>query len=153
MSLVATFYAAGTPRPQGSKRGFVQGGQVRLVESGGVKHKDWRATVAHAAHDAMDGRAPVAGPLSVAMTFHLSRPKSHPKTRRTWPVKRPDCDKLVRSVADSLTHVVWKDDSQIVELVARKCWAYNTGPQAPDATGWAPGPGVTVWVRSCEVQP
>lgn len=125
MTQVVSFHAAGMPKPQGSKRGFAVGGKVRLVESGGAAHKDWRATVTAEATAAMRHRTPEDGPLRLEVTFYLPRPKSHPKTRRTWPIARPDIDKLVRSIADSLTHVVWRDDSQVVELRARKTWAYD----------------------------
>lgn len=135
--MTVAFYAAGTPKPQGSKRAFVMGGKARLVESGGAQHKDWRATVSQAAHDAMGGAGPMDGPVHVRITFWLQRPKSHPKTRQTWPTQRPDIDKLVRSVLDSMTHVVWKDDSQVIDLDADKRWAYHD-------TQFGPGVSVTV---------
>lgn len=117
------FYAHGRPKPQGSKRGFVQGGKVRLVEAGGDAHKDWRATVTSAALEAMGDRPLLDGALNVRLVFALPRPKAHPKTKRTWPVARPDIDKLVRSVLDSMSHVVFRDDSQVVHLQACKVWA------------------------------
>lgn len=127
------FRAAGMPRPQGSKRGFVnsRNGQVIITESNPKGHRDWRATVAAAAQDAMEGRALLDGPLRVTMTFALPRPKSHPKTRRTWPTTRPDVDKLARAVADSCTHTIWRDDSQIVVLYVSKLWAEVDTPEGP----------------------
>lgn len=122
---VVQFHAAGMPKPQGSKRAFVVGNRAVMTESNKAGHKDWRATVTAEATAAMAHRSPEDGPLRLEVTFYLPRPKSHPKTRRTWPIARPDIDKLVRSIADSLTHVVWRDDSQVVELVARKTWAYD----------------------------
>lgn len=139
MTLVATFTARGLPRPQGSKRAFIANGRAVMTESNKAGHKDWRATVAQAALDAMGEQRPVDGPLAVTMTFALPRPKSHPKTRTTWPVARPDIDKLVRAVADSCTHTIWRDDSQVVQLVTTKCWAGID-------VEW--GPGVLVTVES-----
>ena len=129
--LIVDFVAVGLPKPQGSKRAFIAGGRARVVEQ--VDNKDWRATVQHAAIEAMAGRPPVEGPVAVTVTFALPRPKSHPKTRRTWPTARPDVDKLVRAVNDSLTHVVWGDDSQIVSMHAAKVWAHIDIPRAPGA--------------------
>lgn len=120
---VVAFTAHGMPKPQGSKRAFIAGGRAVMTESNKGGHRDWRATVSSCALDAMGDRPMVEGPLAVVMTFAMPRPKSHPKGRRTWPQQRPDVDKLVRAVADSCTHIVWKDDSQVVELTARKVWA------------------------------
>lgn len=118
------FYAHGMPKPQGSKRAFVgAGGRAVMTESNTAGHRDWRATVASAALDAMGTQALLAGPLLVRLVFALPRPKSHPKTKRTWPVARPDIDKLTRAVLDSMTHVVFRDDSQVVQLQVCKVWA------------------------------
>jgi Holliday junction resolvase RusA-like endonuclease len=38
-------------------------------------------------------------------------------------LKRQTFDKLVRSAADSLTRIVFNDDSQIVDLIAMKRYA------------------------------
>lgn len=122
---VVTFTAHGHPKPQGSKRAFINKhtGRAGLAESGERAHKDWRGTVTSAALDAMGPHPMVQGPLVVTMVFALQRPKSHPKRRRTWPVARPDVDKLARAVLDSCNQVVWRDDTQVVDLRARKVWA------------------------------
>jgi hypothetical protein len=44
-------------------------------------------------------------------------------------VKKPDLDKLVRSVKDALKNVVWADDSQVTFIRAMK--AYAVGGDAP----------------------
>lgn len=124
------FYAHGAPKPQGSKRAFVHNGRAVMTESNKAGHRDWRATVTAAALDAMDGHQLLGGPLRVRLVFALPRPKSHPKTRRTWPIARPDIDKLTRAVLDSCTHVVWRDDSQVVDLHVAKVWAEIDTPSA-----------------------
>ncbi len=60
------------------------------------------------------------GPIRIDLHFGLPKPKSAPKRRRVWPDRRPDLDKLTRAVLDALTHIVFSDDSQIVELSASK---------------------------------
>ena len=45
------------------------------------------------------------------------------KKRRAYHTVKPDLDKLVRAVKDALKHVLWKDDAQVIELVARKGYA------------------------------
>lgn len=126
-----TFAARGIPKPQGSKRAFVANGRAVMTESNKAGHKDWRATVSAAALDAIGDRPLLEGPLAVVITFALPRPKSHPKTRTTWPIARPDVDKLERAILDSCTHIIWRDDSQVVDLRAVKVWAEINVPQPP----------------------
>lgn len=119
------FFAAGTPAPQGSKKGFVRGGRAVLVESS-AKVKPWREDVRTASQKAMGGDwEPISGPVAVHATFWLRRPISAPKTRRTFPVTQPDLDKLVRSTMDALTSAgVYRDDSVAVELHIRKRYVH-----------------------------
>ena len=58
--------------------------------------------------------------MGIVLDFGIPKPKSAPKTRRVWPDKRPDLDKLSRSVLDALTYVIFADDSQVVHLRATK---------------------------------
>lgn len=132
------FFVPGTPRPQGSKRGFVNKytGKVAMVESAGAPLKDWRGDVKRFAVDAQGDLAPLTGPVGVLLDFRLQRPKSHPKTRVTYPISRPDCDKLARSVLDALTVVCFKDDSQITRLVVWKKWAKVGEPSGCQIMVW-----------------
>lgn len=119
-----SFTVLGTPKPQGSKRGYVNKhtGRVSLVDQAGAPLQDWRIGVQQAALTAMDGRPPLEGPIYVSLRFHLARPKSHPKTKPTWPATRPDIDKLARACLDALTHVCFVDDGQVVFLSVAKAW-------------------------------
>lgn len=112
-------FVAGRPAPQGSKR-HIGGG--RLVESS-TALAPWRTTVAwHAAQ--VWRAAPLDGPLQVRAEFVLPRPKSLPKRLPTPPhTKKPDVDKLIRAVMDALTGVVWRDDSQVIDLHPTKRYA------------------------------
>lgn len=118
-----TFTVFGNPAPQGSKRHV---GRGILVESSPAL-KDWRLDVTMAARKAMEGRLPLEGAVAVALTFSLRKPTSMPK-KVLWPTKRPDVDKLARGVLDALTAGgVFGDDSQVVHLVADKCYAGTLG--------------------------
>lgn len=143
MSL-ATFRILGVPCPQGSKsfKGMVEGkrGQQipRLVESSKLLPK-WRKEVTKQATIAWRN-PPLNQPLVVIMTFTLPKPASAPKTRTTWPDRKPDVSKLARAVEDSLTDAgVFADDARIVDLIARKRYP-NEG------AGALPSPGVVVHV-------
>lgn len=112
----------GAPAPQGSKKfvGTTSTGRGLLVESS-KKVKPWRQDVKAAGITAMAGRAPLDGPLLVVMTFTLPKPASAPKSRRTWPMRKPDASKLARSTEDALTDAgVWADDARLVSLVVHK---------------------------------
>jgi Holliday junction resolvase RusA-like endonuclease len=124
------FRVAGHPVTQGSKRGFAVGGHVRLVESGGDKHKLWR----HAVNDEARRKwveAPLTGAVALLLVFDIQPPKTLTKARRAaGPIgaHSGDVDKLARAVLDSLTGVVYLDDSQVRPLVVDKQWAGPAGP-------------------------
>lgn len=106
----------GSPAPQGSKK-FVgmAGGHGVMVESS-KKVKPWREDVKAAALLVRNGRPPLDAPLRVRMVFTVPKPASAPKTRRTWPMRKPDVSKLVRSTEDALTDAgIWVDDARVVE--------------------------------------
>jgi len=160
---VLTVHVVGTPKPQGSKRGFVvpgrDGGKARavVVDTAKAPLKDWRGSVTVAVqraiteqvvenHPGLDPTSdavcwqPLAGPLAVRLVFALPRPASAPKTRRVWPSGRVgDVDKLARSVLDSLTDAgVWLDDAQVVDLHVVKDYP------GPDIGQHVPGVRITV---------
>ena len=114
----------GMPTPQGSMRAFVRGGKpIITTTSRGLK--GWRDLVAFAANAAaqdQDAEMVEKGAVHLDIMFFLPKPKSEPKTRRTWPDRRPDLDKLVRAVLDALTGVAYRDDGQVVSLMATKDW-------------------------------
>lgn len=129
------FTVPGRPRPQGSKRPFVNKhtGRVQMVESS--KHiGEWRARVSQIAAQAMEGMELLAGPVTMNVTFVLGRPKAHYRTGRNAhllrdgqpvaPCSTPDVDKLLRGVLDALTGTVFADDGQVVAVVARKVFGW-----------------------------
>lgn len=125
-----SFVVRGLPVSQGSSRAFVVKGRP-IITSTAKGLAVWRRLVA----DVAQGYAPPdlwEGPIRIDLSFGLPKPKSAPKRRRVWPDKRPDLDKLTRGVLDALTHIVFRDDSQIVEIAATK----DYGP-----------PGVAIEIR------
>jgi len=114
----------GLPIPQGSKKFVGMRGDRPLMVEDNKRHAPWRKEVTkqasvEALRQCMPG--PLEGPIVAVMTFTLPKPKSAPKTRRSWPCTKPDVSKLVRAVEDSLTDaLVWADDARVVDLVARK---------------------------------
>ena len=63
-------------------------------------------------------KKPLEGPLSVIMQIYKPKPKSKPKKIFFWTTK-PDLDNFIK-ILDALNGVFWLDDSQIVEIRAKK---------------------------------
>lgn len=132
-----TIEVTGTPVPQGSTRAFVVNGRA-ITTAANTKTKPWRQDVVAAALNAIaddpDAGWPLLGPLGVEITFALPRIKAHYRTGRRanelrenaprWSDKKPDIDKLQRAILDALTDAgVWRDDSQVAQVTARKEYA------------------------------
>jgi Holliday junction resolvase RusA-like endonuclease len=77
--------------------------------------------------------APLEGPLALTLIFVLPRPASKRWKKRAMPrephTSRPDTDNLVKSIKDSLTKLIWNDDSQIYDL--RACKVIAAGDEQP----------------------
>jgi crossover junction endodeoxyribonuclease RusA len=111
-----SFFVAGVPAPQGSKRHV---GNGRMVESS-KKVAPWRYAVIQKVQE-LDLVHGLIGPLEVTASFLLPAPKAF---KREWPSVRPDLDKLLRSTFDALTMSgLWIDDSQVIALMANKRYA------------------------------
>ena len=119
----------GEPAPQGSKRVY----NGRIVEAGSKKLKPWRKAIADAAYNLLsEEHSLITGPLKVEVDFYLPRPKSVTPKKRPDPIVPPDLDKLVRALLDGIgqSQVIWQDDSQVVDIEARKHYADFTEPGA-----------------------
>lgn len=117
--VVVELFVAGRPAPQGSKRHVGKGVMIESSKAVGP----WRTVVAWTAAQAHRG-APADGALAVHVEFVMPRPARLPKRLPTPPhTSKPDTDKLLRAVGDALTAVVWRDDSQVVDLHGVKRYA------------------------------
>jgi Holliday junction resolvase RusA-like endonuclease len=145
----------GTPAPQGSKKAFairkggVYTGKVAMAESSKERVKSWRQAVLEAAESA---HACVLdpGPVTLGVCFWMRRPAGHYGTGRNAmkvrpsapavPAGKPDLSKLVRATEDALTDAgVWKDDAQVVDIVATKRYADRRRPGASiNVLPWTP---------------
>ena len=86
-------------------------------------HRPWRDAVAWAAREARQRSGIVAGPVCVEIIFTMPKPKSAPKRKRTWPDRKPDIDKLCRTVLDGITiGGLIEDDARVTDLWALKCF-------------------------------
>lgn len=77
----------------------------------------------------------IEGPIKISCTFYMPRPKSHYGTGRNagklkanapeLHTKKPDLDNLEKWCLDCLNEIAWKDDSQVVESIAKKLYSDN----------------------------
>lgn len=73
---------------------------------------------------------PIQGPVRLVVTFHMPIPKGTSGIRRTQMlnglihhISRPDCSNLVKFTEDTLKEIVIADDSQVVQIEARKIYS------------------------------
>lgn len=135
----------GAPTTKGSMRCVGRGGKHQLIADNRPALKTWtRQLHAGVAYLRLHGlRELLVGPVGVDITFTVERPKSVPLTERAWPTARGlDVDKAARAVLDALQPHLFRDDAQVVELGARKCY-----PDTPGCPGRLDQPGarIRIW--------
>ena len=129
------FYVRGAPIPQGSLTAHAHKRKDNTIyasvhyEVGSKLHR-WRRSIAVAARDEW-GEQPTYHHVRLTLTFYMKRPLSHykgidfglkPRYDRVAHETAPDLDKLVRAVMDALSEVIYADDKQVTEIVARKIY-------------------------------
>jgi len=131
------FTVLGQPETKGSAKAIVpkkwaddahRAGTVprAIVTNDNPSAAAWEQRIATEAQTvASDGL--FVGPVIIAVTFWLPRPKSLPKYVRHH-LTRPDCDKAARCVLDALSGVLYHDDKQVVALHVRKLFAAPAAP-------------------------
>lgn len=144
------FIVPGDPIPQGSMKPV---GKGRMAHSN-AGLTTWRQKVNLLARSKVGpGWKPWDGPIALDLIFTLKRPKSAPKTKVIYPATKPDLDKLVRAVGDSLC----PNDSGAFRLIAEDSRIVEYGQIAktfPTPMNTHPGalrsPGARIRVRLLE---
>lgn len=126
-----SFTVLGIAKGQGSMKAFIgvgkNGAPVARVKPDSAKMVPWRQEVgwcalrarADAGYADVNAFAGRHAPVIVGLMFYIAKPKYLTK-KVTWPARKPDLDKLARSVFDAMKGILYEDDGQIVQLVARK---------------------------------
>lgn len=114
-------FIEGEPKSQGSKKAYRRGNSIVMVEANKDLPK-WREHMTRMLELKMlEEQTKFETAVSVALTFWLPRPKT---VTRQYATSTYDIDKLTRAVLDSITKAgVWRDDSDVVDLTARKTYA------------------------------
>lgn len=104
----------------------------RAVKGRAIGYKDKKVTayesyVKSIAKTYMADEEPMIGPVLVSITAFFEIKKSYSKRKiddiksgRCFPTKKPDCDNIAKSILDSLNGIVFKDDSQVIDLIVKK---------------------------------
>lgn len=125
------------PEPQGSSRAFVVKGRA-IITSANKNLKSFRQQVSIAAITVMnEGKhelIPKKIPVDLTVTFFFKRPAS--KSKNAFMVVRPDLDKILRAIGDSLTGICFDDDSQITDVCASKRYG---DPERTEIEVWEVG--------------
>ena len=88
---------------------FVVFGVPVSLQASGPSREAWKSEVAEAAKRKLpEGYWATSDPLSVAIVYFSRGPSTI------------DTDNMVKPVLDALTRVLWLDDSQVSEVIARR---------------------------------
>lgn len=142
--------AFGLPVTQGSTKALAAG---VIAHEKAASLKAWRRhIVSEAQMRCGAGWTAVGGAAKLEAVFTVRRPVSAPARTRTFPVAKPDTDKLLRAVQDALSprsKSEWRvavDDALIVDTHAVK-----TYPAPMHTHPWAlPQPGVVLRLRPAD---
>lgn len=125
---VITFTVYGIPQTKGSTRMWkAPNMKFPVITNMNKKNKPWSQTVSAMAQEHRLEGCPYEGPIKLSLIFRMPIPKSLPKRTPSFMVKAPDLDKMVRSIKDSLSGVLYRDDRQVVCVEAHKIYGTEPG--------------------------
>jgi len=98
------------------------------------KTRNYESLIKEAAIEAMGSSEPLETPVTLYLYIRAPIPKSLPKKRieaclngLEKPIKKPDASNVLKSVEDAMNGVVYKDDSQIVNIHVSKVYSSVSG--------------------------
>ena len=140
------FFVPGAPVGKGRPRAARRGAGVVMFtpeKTAGYEGLVTATAAAALAGDAL-ARQLLDGPLEAVLEMRFPAPASWSKAKRAralagaeWHTSKPDADNVAKAILDACNGVVFRDDAQVVVLIATKAFSEE--------------PGVRVEIR--EVQP
>lgn len=123
--MIFTIIIPGIPVAKGRPRITSAGRYPRAYTP--EKTRRYEDMIRCAACERMNGEAPLDEPVRVSVTAYIPPPKSMSAKRRRLaidgaikPTTRPDCDNYAKAALDGCNAVVFRDDSLVTDLCARK---------------------------------
>lgn len=122
----------GAPVAKGRPRITTRGKYARAYTP--AKTRAYEDMIRGAAADVMQDRQPLSGPLLLCVTAYVAMPKALKGKKRAdaidgilKPVTRPDADNYAKAALDGCNGILFKDDSQVTDLIVRK--RYSAQPR------------------------
>jgi len=120
--------------PQGKGRPRIgRGAHGRPMAFTPAATRSYEAALRVAATQAMQGKVPLEGAVSVTMVATFPVPASWSRRKRAaaldgslLPTCKPDVDNLLKTL-DACNEVVWRDDRQIVQAIVTKRYGEQPG--------------------------
>ena len=126
------FFVPGQPQGKGRARVSMRGGFARAYTP--EKTVAYENLIRVMYTEKHGGKPMMDGPLrmSVAARYTIPRSASGVKSRKMiegeiLPTTKPDIDNLIKCICDAGNKVIFKDDTQIVELTATKAYGEIPG--------------------------
>jgi len=132
MSFMVTFKVDANPVGKQRARYAKRGNFVQTYTPD--KTRNYETLIKEAAIEAMGSSEPLETPVTLYLYIRAPIPKSLPKKRieaclngLEKPIKKPDASNVLKSVEDAMNGVVYKDDSQIVNIHVSKVYSSVSG--------------------------
>lgn len=132
MSFMVTFKVDANPVGKQRARYVKRGNFVSTYTP--EKTRTYEALIKEASREAMGSTEPLETPVSLYLYIRVPIPKSHSKKKveaclngLDQPIKKPDASNILKSVEDGMNGIVYKDDSQIINLHVTKVYSTLAG--------------------------
>ena len=126
------FQVEGDPKGKGRPR-FTQAGKFTRVYTD-KQTLDYEAVIKSYAAHAMGSSDPLETAVSVFLYVRLPVPQSYSKKRTEAclsglekPCKKPDIDNIAKTYLDAMNGVIFKDDTQVIDLHVKKVYSAVAG--------------------------
>ena len=132
MSFMVTFKVDANPVGKQRARYAKRGNFVQTYTPD--KTRNYESLIKEAAIQAMGSSEPLNTPVSLYLYIRVPIPASATKKRlesiergHEKPTKKPDASNILKSIEDAMNGVVYKDDSQIVNIHVAKVYSSVAG--------------------------
>jgi Holliday junction resolvase RusA-like endonuclease len=129
---MVTFKVDGNPVGKQRARYVKRGNFIQTYTP--EKTRTYESLIKDAAIEAMGSSEPLETPVTLYLYIRVPMPKSYSKKRiedclngSEQPTKKPDASNILKSVEDGMNSVVYKDDSQIVNIHVTKVYSSESG--------------------------
>ena len=126
------FQVEGDPKGKGRPR-FTRAGKFTRVYTD-KQTLDYESLIKSFAMEAMGSTDPLETAVSVFLYVRLAVPQSYSKKRTEaclsgleQPCKKPDIDNIAKTYLDAMNGVIFKDDTQVIDLHVKKVYSAVAG--------------------------